>query len=110
YERLTIYLGEAEHWQGKPTYLALVEAARQHGLMGATVLRGLTGYGKKNHDRKVLLGMIELSSDLPMVITLIDNREKIEGFLPIVQSMVGGGIVLRDTVEVVHPAPLTQSP
>ncbi|QZZ19925.1 DUF190 domain-containing protein [Leptothermofonsia sichuanensis E412] len=106
FERLTIYVGESDQWQGKPVHLALVEEARRHGLVGATVVRGMTGYGKHNQERIKFLGIIELSSDLPMVVTLIDRTDKIEQFLPLVQEMVAGGIVVRDTVNVVHHAPI----
>lgn len=106
FERLTIYVGESEQWQGKPVHLALVEEARRCGLMGATAVRGVTGYGKHTQEQIKLLGIIELSSDLPMVVTVIDQTDKIEQFLPLVQAMVGGGIVVRDAVNVVHHAPV----
>ncbi|QZZ19927.1 DUF190 domain-containing protein [Leptothermofonsia sichuanensis E412] len=102
FERLTIYVGESDQWHGKPVHLALLEEAHRHRLVGATAVRGVTGYGKHNHERIMLLGIIELSSDLPMVVTLIDRTDKIEQFLPFVQEMVEGGIVVRDAVNVVH--------
>lgn len=105
YERLTIYVGESDQWRGKSVHLALVEEARRQGMIGATVLRGMTGYGKHNQERIKFLGIIELSSDLPMVVSLIDRTERIEAFLPLVQEMVAGGIVVRDAVKVVHHAP-----
>ncbi|WP_448563072.1 DUF190 domain-containing protein [Trichothermofontia sp.] len=108
FERLTIYVGESDQWQGKPIHLALVEAAHKQGLMGATVVRGVMGYGKQSHHQIKLLGIIEFSSDLPMVATVIDHTEKIEQFLPIVQTMVMGGIVVREPIAVVHHAPLDQ--
>ncbi|WP_338116591.1 DUF190 domain-containing protein [Synechocystis salina] len=101
YEKLTIYVGEADQWQGRPVHLALIQEARRLGIVGATAVRGATGYGKNNEERVMLLGIIELSSDLPMVLTFIDRREKIDQLLPIVQQAVQGGIVLRDQVEVV---------
>nr|RNJ64858.1 MAG: DUF190 domain-containing protein [Leptolyngbya sp. IPPAS B-1204] len=106
FERLTIYVGESEQWQGKPIHLALVEEARRRGLVGATVVRGVTGYGKHNQERIMFLGIIELSSDLPMVVTVIDRTDKIEQFLPLVQDMVKGGIVIRDAINIVHYAPI----
>lgn len=106
YERLTIYVGEADQWRGKPVHLALVEEARRQGMIGATVLRGMTGYGKHNQERIKFLGIIELFSDLPMMVSVIDRTEKIEQFLPLVQEMVVGGIVVRDPVRVVHHAPI----
>lgn len=105
FERLTIYVGESDQWHGKPIHLALVEAARKQGLIGATVVRGVKGYGKHSHHQVKLLGMIELPSDLPMVATVIDRTEKIEQFLPIVQEMVIGGIVVREPISVVHHVP-----
>jgi PII-like signaling protein len=105
YEKLTVYVGEADQWQGRTVHLALVQEARRLGLVGATAVRGATGYGKNNEERVMLLGIIELSSDLPIILTFIDRREKIEQFLPIVQEAVTGGIVLRDTIHVVHHAP-----
>jgi|GEM_PF-580868 len=107
FERLTIYVGESDQWHGKPIHLALVEAARKQGLIGATVVRGVMGYGKQSHHQIKLLGIIELSSDLPMVATVIDRTEKIEQFLPIVQEMVMGGIVVREPISVVHHAPIS---
>ncbi|WNZ24706.1 DUF190 domain-containing protein [Leptolyngbya sp. NK1-12] len=109
YERLTIYVGESDQWRGKPVHLALVEEARRQGMIGATVLRGMTGYGKHNQERIKFLGIIELSSDLPMMVSMIDRTEKIEQFLPLVQEMVVGGIVVRDPVRVVHHAPVNSS-
>jgi PII-like signaling protein len=109
FERLTIYVGESDRWNGKPVHLALVEEARRQGLIGATVVRGVTGYGKHNQHRVMLLGIIELSSDLPMVATVIDRKEKIEQFLPLVQEMVVGGIVVRGPIDVVHHTPLNES-
>lgn len=110
-ERLTIYVGESDQWHGKPVFLALVEAARQQGLAGATVTRGLMGYGKRQHHRIHAARILALSSDLPMVVTIIDTAEAIAQFLPLVQAMVVGGIVLQETVKVVHcaPAPALQA-
>jgi PII-like signaling protein len=98
-ERLTIYVGESDQWQGKPTYLALVEAARQRGLAGATVTRGIAGFGA--HQRIHTSRILELSSDLPMVVTIIDGTDEIAAFLPLVREMVKGGIALQETVNVV---------
>jgi hypothetical protein len=101
---LTIYVGESDQWHGRPVYLALVEAARQAGLAGATVLRGVVGYGKRKHGEINTARILELSSDLPMVITILDRAEAIAQFLPLVQDMVKGGIVIQETVNLVHPA------
>jgi PII-like signaling protein len=105
-ERLTIYVGESDQWHGKPVFMALVEAARHRGLAGATVTRGLMGYGKRQRHRIHTARILELSSDLPMLVTVIDTAEAIAQFLPLVQEMVVGGIVLQETVNVVHHAPV----
>ena len=108
-ERLIIYVGESDHWRGQPVYIALVEEARRRGLAGATVTRGVMGYGKRNHHRIHAARIIELSSDLPMVVTIIDTPEAIASFLPLVREMVTGGIALQESVNVVHHAPMTHS-
>jgi PII-like signaling protein len=105
WEQLTIYIGETDHWHGQPLYMALVEAARQHGIIGATVTRGIAGFGKRQHGEIHTTRIFELSSDLPMVVTIIDNTEVIAAFLSVVQEMVTEGIVTQDTVRVVHHAP-----
>ncbi|ARV59963.1 hypothetical protein BZZ01_16220 [Nostocales cyanobacterium HT-58-2] len=103
-ERLTIYVGESDHWQGQPVYIALVEEARRRGIAGATVTNGVAGFGK--HQLLHTARIFELSSDLPMVVTIIDRAESINSFVPIVQKMVAGGIVVQDTVKLVHHAPV----
>ncbi len=108
-ERLTIYVGESDQWHGKPVFIALVEEARHRGLAGATVTRGLIGYGKRQQHRIHTARILEISSDLPMVVTIIDTAEAIARFLPLVQEIVVGGIVLQDTVNAVHSAPFVQS-
>ncbi len=105
-ERLTIYVGESDRWHGKPVFIALVEEARKRGLAGATVFRGLMGYGKRDRHRIHTARILELSSDLPMMVTIIDKAEAIAQFLPLVQEMIVGGIVLQETVEVVHHVPV----
>lgn len=104
-ERLTIYVGESDSWHGKPVYIALVEEARRRGITGATVTGGVAGFGKHQHLHTARI--FELSSDLPMVVTIIDTAEAIASLLSIVQQMIAGGIVIQDTVKVVHHAPIT---
>ncbi len=105
-ERLTIYIGESDRWEGKPVYMALVEEARKRKMAGATVIGGTAGFGKNQqlHTARIW----ELSSDLPMVVTIIDSAEAIASFLPAVKQMVTGGIVVQDTVKVVHHAPFVK--
>ncbi|HLH79056.1 MAG TPA: DUF190 domain-containing protein [Chthonomonas sp.] len=92
---LTIYVGSSDKWHGKPLYAAIVERARQEGLAGATVLEGIVGYGANSriHRSKIL----DLSTDLPIRIEIIDQPERINAFLPILDEMVQEGLItLRD--------------
>lgn len=95
---LRVYLGELDKHEGKPLYEWLVSKAKEHGLAGATVLRGIEGYGAKSriHTAKIL----DLSSDLPIVIEIIDEQEKIESFLPLVDSAVKEGLATLEKVEI----------
>ncbi len=98
--RLRIVVGEADRWEHKPLYEALVLAARERGLAGATVLRGPMGFGASSrvHTAKVL----QLSMDLPFVVEIVDRREKVEAFLAVAGPMVDGGLVTIEDVKVVH--------
>ena len=100
WQQLTIYIGKSEHWQGQPLYLALVEQAKRYQLVGAMVTRGIAGFGK--HSRIHTTRLFELSSDLPMVVTIFDQAETIAAFLPLVQTMVHEGLVTQETVTIVH--------
>src|SRR4051812_45428878 len=88
---LRIFLGESDRWKHQPLYEAIVLKAREMQLAGATVLRGPMGFGKSSrlHTAKIL----RLSMDLPMVIEIVDEEEKINSFLPALDEMAGGGLV-----------------
>jgi PII-like signaling protein len=103
-EQLTIYVGESDTWHGESLYLALVIEARKRGIAGATVTRGVAGYGSRKQHQIATARMFELSSDLPMLVTIIDTAESIAAFLPTIEAMVTGGIVIQETVAVVHHA------
>lgn len=109
WEQLTIYVGESDLWHGKPVYLALVEAARQQSLAGATATRGIAGFGERQHHRIHTGQILELSSDLPIVITVIDRTEAIANFLPVVRDMVKNGLVTQQSATFVHHAPTAAS-
>src|SRR3954467_644564 len=96
---LRIFIGENDRWEHKPLYEAIVLAAREAHLAGATVLRGPMGFGKSSrlHTSKIL----RLSTDLPLVIELVDSEDKINAFLPTLDRMVGGGLVTVEKVKVV---------
>lgn len=89
---LVVFVGETDHWNGKPTYAAIVERAREAGLAGATVTRGVMGFG--GNSRIHTASILRLSEDLPVVVQIIDTAERIDGFLPIVDEMVEGGMVV----------------
>ena len=97
---LRIFLGESDRWQHKPLYEAIVLAAREAHLAGTTVLRGPMGFGKSSrlHTAKIL----RLSMDLPLVIEIVDSEEKINAFLPVLDKMIGGGLVTLEKVRVLH--------
>jgi PII-like signaling protein len=97
---LRIFIGEADRHGGKPLHEAIVLKARELHLAGATVLRGGMGFGKSSrlHTSKIL----RLSVDLPIIIEIVDSEEKINGFLPVLEKMVGGGLVTLEKVRVIH--------
>jgi len=94
---LRIFIGEADRWEGRPLYEAIVMKAREEGIAGATVLRGLEGYGA--HSRIHTASILRLSQDLPVVIEIVDNPEAIARILPILDGMVDEGMI---TVEKAH--------
>lgn len=96
---LRVFVGEADKFEGRPLYQAIVEEARAAGLSGATVLRGLMGFGAASrlHTVKVL----RISEDLPMVVEIVDSPEKVEAFLPRLKTMAPGGLVTIEKVRVI---------
>ncbi len=96
---LRIFVGESDRWHGKPLYEAIVERARAEGLAGATVLRGLEGYGA--HSRVHTSRILRLSEDLPVVIEIVDRPERIEAILPALDEMVAEGLVTLERVRVI---------
>ena len=96
---LRILIGESDRWHHQPLYEAIVLKARELHLAGATVLRGPMGYGKSSrlHTAKIL----RLSMDLPLVIEIVDAEEKIQGFLPVLDEMMKGGLVTLEKVKVI---------
>jgi uncharacterized protein len=96
---LRIFVGESDRWHGKPLYQAIVERVREEGLAGATVLRGIEGFGADSrlHTARIL----RLSEDLPVVIEIVDSAEQIDRVLPVLDEMVGEGMVTLERVEVI---------
>lgn len=99
-QRLRIYLGESDRHHHQPLFEAIVLKAREAHLAGATVLRGPMGFGHSSHLHTAKI--LRLSSDLPVVIEIIDSPEKVQAFLPTLQPMLQGGLVTTDTVQVLH--------
>src|SRR3954471_21875979 len=97
---LRVFTGESDRWDHKPLHEAIVLKARELHLAGATVLRGAMGFGKSSrlHTSKIL----RLSVDLPLVIEIVDSEEKINAFLPVLETMMGGGMVTLEPVRVIH--------
>jgi PII-like signaling protein len=98
-ELLRIFIGENDRWHGKPLYEAIVSRAREAGLAGATVLRGLMGYGAASriHTAKLL----RLSEDLPIVVEIVDRPDRIAAFLPALDEMVSDGLVTLERAQVI---------
>ena len=96
---LRIFIGESDTWHGKPLYEAIVRRVRQEGLAGATVIRGIEGFGASSriHTARIL----RLSEDLPLVIEIIDGEDRINAFLPLLDEMITEGLVTVEKVEVV---------
>lgn len=97
---LRIFFGEADRFEGRPLHEAIVLKAREMGLAGATVLRGSMGFGKSSrlHTAKIL----RLSADLPLLIEIVDTEEKIDAFLPVLDTMMGSGLVTLEKVTVLR--------
>ena len=97
---LRIFIGESDRHGHQPLYEAIVLKARAEGLAGATVLRGVMGFGKHSilHTSKIL----RLSEDLPMVIEIVDSAERINGFLPVLNEMITDGLVTLEPIKVLH--------
>lgn len=93
-----IYIGESDKWHGKPLYEAIVRLAREKGLAGATVLRGILGYGATSRIQSAKL--LELSADLPLIVEIVDQGERISPLLPEFEAMVTNGLITVENVEV----------
>jgi PII-like signaling protein len=95
---LRVFIGESDRFEGKPLYEAIVQKVRKLGLRGATVLRGSEGFGANSVVHKA--GLLEMSTDLPVVIEIVDAREAIQGLLPHLEKMVAEGMVTMEYVKV----------
>jgi hypothetical protein len=98
-----IFIGESDRWHGQPLATALVERLRKEGFAGATVLRGLAGFGARSivHTTRLL----DLSQDLPLVVEVVDTEEHVKRLEPILDEMVGDGLVTLEKVRVLRYKP-----
>ena len=97
---LRIFIGESDQWHGKPLYEGIILKAREAGLAGAPMLRGLMGYGANSriHTAKLL----RLSEDLPVIVEIVDSEEKITNFLPMIDEMVQEGLVTLEDIKIIQ--------
>lgn len=95
---LRIFIGESDKHEGVPLYEWIVRQARARGLAGTTVLRGIEGFGA--HSRVHTAKILRLSLDLPIVIEIVDSKEKIEAFLPIIDGVIDEGLATLEKVEI----------
>ncbi|HYR64426.1 MAG TPA: DUF190 domain-containing protein [Actinomycetota bacterium] len=97
-KRLSIFCGESDRFGHHSLAKVIVERAREEGLAGATVLRGIEGFGASSHLHTARI--LSLSDDLPIIVQLIDREDRIEAFLPIIDEMLSDGMVTVEDVEV----------
>jgi len=97
---LRVFVGEKDRWKGQPLYTAVVEVLRREGLAGATVFRGIEGFG--GHSVVHAARVFDLSTDLPILIEVVDSEDKIRGILPVLDAMIGEGLVTLEAVEVIR--------
>ena len=96
---LRIYIGENDRYKGRPLYEAIVKKARELDLAGATVLRGIMGFGADSRLKSAHI--LDLSNDLPIVIEIIDNPEQVQKILPFLDEAVTEGLVTMETIQVI---------
>ncbi len=97
---MRIFIAEGDRYEHRPLYEALVEMLRKEGFAGATVLRGVSGFGAHSvyHSQKLL----DLSADLPMIIETVDSQEKINAVMPRIDEMMSGGMITMEKVRVIR--------
>lgn len=94
-----IYIGESDQWHGRPLYEAIVHLLRDRGMAGATVLRGIEGFGAKQHLHTTRI--LSLSSDLPVLIEVVDQEDRVRAVMPELDAMVSDGLITLERVEVI---------
>ncbi len=97
---MRIFVGESDRYEKQPLFEALVELFREQGLAGATVIKGAMGYG--GHSEVHTDRYLRLSSELPVVIEVVDNQDKIDAVLPLIESMFQGGLITMEKARVIR--------
>ena len=95
-----IYIGESDKWEGKPLYQVLVEMLRREKICGATVLRGILGFGAQSHLHTA--NILRLSQDLPIIVEVVDTRENIDRVLPQIERVVGAGLITLENIRIIR--------
>lgn len=101
--RIRAYFGERDTHHGKPLWSALLEHLRREGAAGATVTRGIAGYGA--HSKIHAASIVDLSSDLPLILEWVDTQEQVERLLPALETMLQGGLITTDPVTIIRYQP-----
>jgi uncharacterized protein len=95
---LRIFIGESDRHAGMLLYEWIVRQAREHGLAGATVLRGVEGFGARSRVRTAKI--LELSTDLPIIVEIVDTAEKIDAFVPVIDGAIKDGMATVERVQI----------
>jgi PII-like signaling protein len=97
---MRVFIGESDRWEHRPLYMALIELFRRNGLAGATVLKGVAGFGARSvlHTASIL----RLSADLPLVVEVVDSQERLDTVLPAIDAMMSGGLITLEKVRVIR--------
>jgi uncharacterized protein len=98
-KRIRIFIGEAEEWLGQPLHQAIMELAWSEGMAGATVLRGIEGFGPAHHLSTVRIP--DLSDDLPLIVEIVDSEERVKNLLPLLDQIVRRGTITVTPVEII---------
>lgn len=102
-KRVRVFIGEDERYRGRPLFEAILLAARERGIAGATVFKGFMGYAP--HADIAAAGILRLAENLPIVVDIVDDEERVENFLPFLRRAVKTGIVISSDVESEQVAP-----
>lgn len=104
---MRLFIGESDIYRGKPLFMAIIELFKERGLAGATVLRGIAGYGARSRIHSTHL--LRLSQDLPIIIEVVDSQEHLDGVFPEIEAMMGDGLITTEKVKVLRYGAVSQS-